>query len=204
MHCCHLLIQYLHSPHAHHYLSPLFVTGQLVTQCSLSKKTIQMQLSHGTIQGPYSLKSKRCSKQETEKKKRQSKKYTINCKVTLTDFSFLTSKSVRGKPHLWCSVERNQLTEWSSDHWSPKLKHMVEQCGSSLFHGLAADSFRTSYWLENVCVCVSESERARGERKSMHECVAASCSNPLFPHISICHTLLGYCGKKKKQLYITQ
>lgn len=73
---------------------------------------------------------------------------------------------------------------------------MVEQCGSSLFHGLAADSFRTSYWLENVCVCVSESERARGERKSMHECVAASCSNPLFPHISICHTLLGYCGKK--------
>lgn len=35
-----------------------------------------------------------------------------------------------------------------------------------------------------------------GERKSIHECVAASCSNPLFPHISICHTLLGYCGKK--------
>lgn len=30
---------------------------------------------------------------------------------------------------------------------------MVEQCGSSLFHGPAADSFRTSYCVR-VCVCV--------------------------------------------------
>lgn len=75
-----------------------------------------------------------------------------------------------------------------NDHWSSKLKHMLEQCGSSLFHGLAADSFRTSYRMESIlCVCVSVcvSECVCAHMRAC-VCVAASCS--FSPHFHLSHS----------------